>query len=156
MTANSKPNNYTKSERDMLKTFRYFLFAFSEGSQTHWETAMGISKGEHGLESGRHIGFVMLRVLQAVREARSDPFLFINPGCEKCAHSILDCERYLMDAIKCVFDGDVSAARISMLLLCEGTDPKAVMVAIQELSDQLNIQTETGEVSKFISNFISR
>lgn len=134
MTVNSSTHLGSKSERDLLKIFRYFLLAFSEGGQTHWETAMSISKGEHGLDQGRVIGFAMLRVLQAVRDTRENPFLFINPGCEKCARGLLDCERYLMEAIKNIFEGCNSAGNVPLMLLCEGADPTAVRTAIDKLS----------------------
>lgn len=138
MTANQNWNISGKSERDMLKTFRYFLLAFSKGSQGHWETAMSISKGEHGLDAGREIGFAMLRVLQSIREARTNPFWFTHPGCEKCSAGLLDCERYLMQAVRSVFQDDTNAARVPLMLLCEGADTKTVIARIQELSTYIN------------------
>ena len=148
MTTDRKYAITTKSERDMLKIFRYFLLAFTEGSQTHWETAMSISRGEHGLDAGREIGFAMLRVLQSVREARTNAFLFIHPGCDKCTTGLLDCERYLMHAINCVFKNDLSAAQVSLILLCEGTDTKAVISRIKELADYINLKDNIGDVPK--------
>ncbi|MBO6919202.1 MAG: hypothetical protein JJ858_12275 [Rhizobiaceae bacterium] len=103
---------------------------------------MSISKGEYGLEAGREIGFAMLRVLQSVREARSNSFLFIHPGCEKCAQSLLDCERYLMQAIRSVFEGDTSAAQVPLLLLCEGADTSIVIGRMQELSAYISAATD--------------
>lgn len=148
MNSNHKFAISTKSERDMLKIFRYFLLAFTEGSQTHWETAMSISRGEHGLDAGRDVGFAILRVLQSVREARSNAFLFIHPGCDKCATGLLDCERYLMHAINCVFKNDLSAAQVSLILLCEGTDTKAVIGRIKELADYINLIDKIGDEPK--------
>lgn len=127
-----------KSERDMLKTFRFFLLAFTEGSQTHWETAMSISKSEHGLDAGRDIGFALLRVLQSVRETRTNSFMFIHPGCEKCASELLDCERYLMQAIRHVFKGETNQALVPLMLLCEGADTNTVITRMQELSAYIN------------------
>ena len=156
MTINNPTAVCLKSERDMLKIFRYFLLAFASGSQSHWETAMSIAKGEHGLEKGRDVGFAMLRVLQAVRDARENPFIFINPGCEKCALNLLDCERYLMEAIKSLFEGRISAANVPLLLLCEGSDTKAVKCAIDKLSDIFTEKAKAENVLKSIVKSISK
>jgi hypothetical protein len=138
MTSGTNQIIIGKSERDMLKIFRFFLLAFTEGSQTHWETAMSISKGEHGLDAGREIGFALLRVLQSVREARTNSFMFIHPGCEKCASGLLDSERYLMQAIRCVFKGETNQALVPLMLLCEGADIGPVIKRMQELSTYIN------------------
>ncbi|MEP1091440.1 MAG: hypothetical protein ABJG95_12795 [Rhizobiaceae bacterium] len=156
MTMNNPTRICLKSERDMLKTFRYFLLAFANGSQSHWETAMSIAKGEHGMEKGRDVGFAMLRVLQTVRDARENPFLFINPGCEKCARNLLDCERYLMEAIKNLFEGQSSKANVPLMLLCEGSDTKAVKSAIDKLSEFFIVKTKTENVLKSIVKSISK
>lgn len=138
MTSGTNQIIIGKSERDMLKIFRFFLLAFTEGSQTHWETAMSISKGEHGLDAGREIGFALLRVLQSVREARTNSFMFIHPGCEKCASGLLDNERYLMQAIRYVFKGETNQALVPLMLLCEGADIEPVIKRMQELSTYIN------------------
>ena len=156
MAMNNPTRICLKSERDMLKTFRYFLLAFASGSQSHWETAMSIAKGEHGLEKGRDVGFAMLRVLQTVRDARENPFLFINPGCETSARNLLDCERYLMEAIKNLFEGQSSKANVPLILLCEGSGTNKVKSAMDQLSKYFIVKTKTETVLKSIVKSISK
>lgn len=136
MAINRHLNIITKAEGEMLKAFRYFLLAFTEENQAHWETAMSISKALYGDEKGREVGFAMLRVLQAVRKARDNAFLFVNPYCKRCSYSLPDCERYLMETIRSVANDNMSAAYVPALLLCEGTDVDEFLRYAKNLTEQ--------------------
>lgn len=124
-------------EEMMLAIFRQFLLAYTDLKQPHWERAFEISVTAYGAKQGPCISFGLLKILQAVRAARRTVFRFVNPCCENCAAKLSDYERHLMRTISFVRRGDMSSAQMEALLLCDGSDTRPTIRAIEGLNRAL-------------------
>lgn len=122
-------------EEIMLAIFRQFLLAYTDVKQPHWERAFEISVTSYGVKQGPCIAFAVLRILQAVRNARVTVFRFVNPCCENCAAHLSDYERHLMRTISFVRKGDLASARIEAFLLCDDGDTRPTIQATDELRE---------------------
>lgn len=70
----------------------------------------------------REITVELLETIDAMRKARRSCFNYSNPDCSHCAQRLTAEERLFVSVFGALSRGEVSAAHVHALLLCEGNE----------------------------------
>jgi hypothetical protein len=118
-------------EMGLLSVLRHFLVAFSQPESQAWQAAFTIAIERWGDATGPQIAAGGLGVLQALRRARRDEFLFANPGCLTCRKLMTGDEAALMQMLQAMRRDRADLARPAVLRLTGGTmDPAMIQSAL--------------------------
>lgn len=121
----------------VLDTGRHFLLSYTKQDHPHWETALELCDRNLGDAFGPLTSASVLDVIRALRRSRNTCFQFNNPYGAGCRVKLTDCERLLFRTLRFVRTGDTSRGRMEALILCEGFDTRALLVAMDRLASLL-------------------
>ncbi|MEM1301157.1 MAG: hypothetical protein AAGH17_01135 [Pseudomonadota bacterium] len=123
-----------KSDYACLTAARFAFLQFAAPNQQCWLTVMLASdtlfEGEHHAETFRRV----CAVVHEMRLSRKDTMRFSNPRCQRCSAILTEHERHLIQMIQAVRRGEMSKARISAMLLCEGHSIDRLLKATDDLA----------------------
>lgn len=122
------------TETAALGVMRHLFETFACPEGQGWLRALALAEMVQPERPGE-FALALVRVVQAMRGARRSPFLFTSPGCPCCAPRLTEPERHLMSALMAVRRGTPARARVSTMLLCEGHDDSALLLALERLAE---------------------
>ena len=132
-------------ERATLQVARCFFQTFAHPNGQTW--MQSFDTAHRGFDHGDPAQYVLrvLKVVQAMRIARSSTFCFSSPHCATCAPRLSEGEKHLTSALECVRLGQRSAAHIHGLLLTEGNDPGQMLQEMQCLCTYASQSSQTAD-----------
>ncbi|MEM0924031.1 MAG: hypothetical protein AAGF44_05900 [Pseudomonadota bacterium] len=117
----------------VLEVARRFFITFSRPESHGWVEAFETAERKLSPPFGATLAVAVMRAIQVLRGARSTTFNFIPPDCPICSRTITQEERYLISILKAVRKRRRSEAMTHALLVCEGSDPEALVIAFETL-----------------------
>lgn len=116
-------------ECDLLTVMRHFCVSFAEPRSQGWTYGYGLATELWGISAGPKAAQAVFYVLDAMQRTRMSVFQYNNPACAVCSARLTGNERHMMRMLHAVRRGLNSEARIDAMLLVEGGDSSAMLVA---------------------------
>ncbi|MBL4916841.1 hypothetical protein [Szabonella alba] len=107
-------------ETGLLAVLRHFLTAFSRPESQAWQSAFRVATERWDLAGGPQIAMGLLPVLQALRGARRQDFIFTDPLCIQCRMQATGCEAAFMRMVQAMRRDRTDIARGAVLELTGG------------------------------------
>lgn len=124
-------------EETVLTLARLYFESFARPESMQWVKSLMLAQAHFGPDAGAVIGVRLLNALQAMRFARKSVFSFNSCECAGCSVVLTEHERRLMTIVKAARAGHDGVAQTELMMLCEGADITAPMMAIYELAEVL-------------------
>lgn len=116
-------------EIGLLAVLRNFCTSFCSPQSQAWMNAYGLATQRWGISDGPKAAQSLLAVAEAMRRSRPTMFVFSNPTCLVCRERITANERQFMQVIHAARRGNLGVARTAAMMLCEGGDTQAFVLA---------------------------
>lgn len=121
----------------ILQGARLIFQSLSGCAPDGWMMALARLRSELGEDRGLRSFASLVDLLHAIRRHRRSPFWFNAPGCPGCSAIATEHERRLVVALAALRQKRQAAARLEMMLLCEGHGLEIVMGAMGRLCEDL-------------------
>ena len=122
-------------EETILTLARLYFESFARPETMNWVKSLMLAQAHFGPIAEPMIGVRLLNALQAMRFARQSVFSFNSCECPGCSTVLTEHERRLMTIVKATRAGHHGLAQTELMMLCEGADITAPMMAFYELDE---------------------
>jgi hypothetical protein len=121
------------TELALLALCRRLFEAVSNGRPASWTAARAAATEFYGCGLAEPVLNATLEAVDAMRRLRSTAFNYRKDGCSCCRNRITPEERLFISAFHNLRRGKRSRAYVKSMLLVEGQEPAALLVALEML-----------------------
>lgn len=120
-------------ELSFLSLCRRVFEAVAGGNPQGWAAARATATGAYGPGCAEAVLNATLEVVDAMRRLRGTAFNYRKDGCACCRNRVTPEERLLVSTYHNLRRGKRSRAYVQAMLLVEGQEPAALLVALEML-----------------------
>lgn len=120
-----------------LEILRLFCFSYARPEKQTWELAIETAERTFGPQQGWAVARCVLRVLTVLRRSRTTAIGFKNPFCQSCRNSLTPDECRFVALLGLAKQGGTQGRQAEALILCEGVDPKPLLLETDRLAGLL-------------------
>lgn len=144
---------FDDSERLTLELIRYFCLHYAAPYTQGNTQALPRAQSLLGTEQGMILSEIISDLIETVRRARTSPFYFGDPRCQKCVLRVFPTELAAMSLIRAARQGEGEKMRQAAQDLVEDSDPTKTLLAGHRVGTHLDtifLDGLTGRNSKIL------
>lgn len=130
--------NFDEYEYNILQVSRLLFLAFHCPKSYAWVNAYYLAEQIFSVPYGSTICTTLLKAVNAACRSRKSGINYHDTNCEKCKEFLTDEEYYFIGALHQTRQNNKSGAKVSAMLLCEGSSFDEFLQYIFELSNISN------------------